>query len=92
VLHESDDTMTESEIILSALTELERARRLYPEWPADLVHAAAVVSEEVGEVTKGCNDLYWHQRGTVDDIRTEAIQAIAMLLRFLAETPRMKGD
>ena len=84
--------MTESEIILSALTELQRARRLYPEWPADLVHAAAVASEEMGEVVKGCNNFYWHHGDdSVDNIRTEAVQTIAMLLRFLAETPAMRG-
>ena len=83
--------MCESDIILAALTELERARRLYPAWPADLVHAAAVASEEMGEVVKSCNSYYWQQGSdTVDDIRTEAIQAIAMLLRFLAETPTVK--
>ncbi len=76
--------MSESDIVLAVLTELDRARARYPRWPADLIHAAAIASEESGEVVKAVNNYVWqHGDDSMDDIRKEAIQAIAMWVRFL---------
>ena len=84
--------MTESDIVLAVLTELDRARARYPRWPADLIHAAAIASEESGEVVKSVNNYVWQQGDdSIADIRKEAIQAIAMWMRFLADSPQM-GD
>ncbi len=82
--------MTEQEIDAAVDAELARARALYPRWPMDIVHAAAIANEESGEVVKAVNNLYWrHGLDSVQDVRKEAIQAIAMWKRFLTETPTM---
>ena len=33
--------------------ELIRARDKFPKWPVDPIHAAAIVSEEAGELVQG---------------------------------------
>lgn len=78
--------------LLPVLDELNRARALYPWWPDDLIRAAAIAAEESGEVVKSCNDLVHHNKATLEDIRAEAIQAAAMWLRFLIETPGVRRD
>lgn len=73
--------------------ELSKARTRYPWWPSDIVHAAAIASEESGEVVKAVNNYYWkHGDDGMDDIRKEAVQAIAMLIRFLVETPEVDSQ
>lgn len=67
--------------------EVSRARGIYPEWQGDLVHAVAVASEEMGEVVKDANNLYWQQKPvTVKQIKQEIVQAMAMLVRLYEET------
>jgi len=76
--------MTDADGFELARVELARARARYPAWPADLVHAAAIASEESGEVVKAVNSYHWQQGDeTLADIRAEAVQAIAMWTRFL---------
>jgi len=78
--------MTDADVFDLARAELARARAKYPHWPADLVHAAAIASEESGEVVKAVNSYHWQQGdATLEDIRAEAVQAIAMWTRFLTE-------
>ena len=62
--------------------ELNRARALYPEWPDDILHQAAIVAEESGEVVKACLDYVYHN-GSKDEICTELVQVIAMCTRML---------
>lgn len=81
-------TLTDDQVFSLVRAELGKARTRYPWWPSDMVHAAAVANEENGEVVKAVNNYYWmHGDETLEDIRKEAIQAIAMWVRFLAETP-----
>ena len=81
---------SDADIFDEVRAELSRARTRYPWWPSDMVHAAAVASEESGEVVKAVNNYFWsHGNDTLDDIRKEAIQAIAMWTRFLTETSDM---
>lgn len=82
--------MTDSELFDRVRLELRYARTRYPAWPVDLIHACAIAAEETGEVVKACNNFYWQQGDdTIDDIRKEAIQAIAMLVRFVNDTKGM---
>lgn len=75
-------------ITLESLNELHRARLLYPNWPADIVHASAVMLEEAGEVLKSANEVRWSQKdATIADVRKEVIQTIAMCYRLLLDTP-----
>lgn len=64
--------------------ELERAIKLYPNWPTDPIHAMAVVNEEVGELNKAIlQQVYEPHKNPPDAVRKEAHQAAAMLIRFL---------
>ena len=67
--------------------EFARAQRLHPIWPADIIHQAAVVAEEAGEVVKAANDYRYHG-GSLEDVRTELVQTGAMVLRMLINLPR----
>ncbi|MFA7662912.1 MAG: hypothetical protein WCX88_03270, partial [Patescibacteria group bacterium] len=63
--------------------ELERARRKFPTWPNDPLHAVGVVGEEFGELTKAVlQHTYEPQKSSLDDVRSESIQTAAMALRF----------
>jgi len=64
------------------LKEMHRAEVLHPNWPTDPVHAAAILSEEAGEVVKAVNNIV-EKHLDDSDYRTEAIQCGAMCLRFL---------
>jgi hypothetical protein len=64
------------------LSELSRAEEKHPEWPADVVHAAAILNEEAGELIQAALDFHC---GKGDKLRLieEATQCGAMALRFL---------
>jgi len=69
--------------------ELERATRKFPTWPTDPIHALKVVDEEVGELSKEVFQMvYEPHKTTMEDVRTEAIQAAAMALRFYLSLDR----
>lgn len=78
--------INESDLILAALDEVDRARQMYPEWPSDIVHATAIIVEESGEVLKEANNLRWNQGGDIAALRKELIQTVAMCMRFAEET------
>lgn len=65
--------------------ELRKARKQWPDWPEDAVHAAAIVAEEAGELVQAANRIRETGRGSVDDLATEAIQTAATAIRFLVE-------
>lgn len=62
--------------------ERERAEKLHPDWPKDIVYRAAIVCEEAGEFLKAVLD-YKSNKGSADDVIKEAIQTGAMIERFL---------
>ena len=39
------------------MIELDRAEMLFPVFPADPVHAAAIIAEEAGELVRACNQV-----------------------------------
>ena len=70
------------------LNELERAENKFPIWPADIVHAGAIVSEESGELIRACLDREYANGGEsdaqlLDECQKEAVQTGAMAFRFL---------
>ena len=71
-----------ADLFEEVLAELDRATAIY-NWPEDLVHQAAIVSEESGELVKAVNNYYWHLKGSKKDIKEEAIQTAAMAIRFI---------
>ena len=71
--------------IEAGLVELCRAKRLYPEWPKDLVHQVAIMAEEAGEALDADEDV----TKTISDVRVELAQTIAMCLRVLENMEKM---
>ncbi len=87
------ELLGDAEVFDMVAAELKKARARYPFWPADIVAAAAIASEEGGEVIKSVNNYYWSQGEEMPgDIRAEAVQAIAMWVRFLTETPAVDSN
>jgi len=80
-------TLDDAQVFALVRAELAKARSRYAWWPADLVQACAIANEESGEVVKAVNNRYWqHGPETIEDIRKEAVQAIAMWVRLLTES------
>jgi hypothetical protein len=73
------------------LEELVRAEELHPFWPIDVIHQAAIVGEEAGEVLKAAIDLHYKDEAEHPIIRaqhrrdliTELVQTGAMVHRML---------
>ena len=66
------------------LAELARAERLHPHWPGhDLVHAAGIVAEESGELMRAALRHEYAEGGTLEDVRTEAVQTATTCIRLL---------
>ncbi len=65
---------------------LGKALRKFPEWPTDPQHAANVIGEEYGELQKALLEhTYEQDKGvTIEDIRNEALQTMAMCHRFIS--------
>lgn len=75
-----------AEIIIAkdVLDELVRAEKIHPNYPSDPVHAAAIISEEAGEIVKAVNNIIDGKKtGRDSDYKTEAIHCAAMCIRFL---------
>lgn len=68
------------------IVELDRAMRQHPEWPTDIIHAAAVIMEEAGELMKACLDLVYFG-GSERSIRNEVVSVAAMAERFMLHFP-----
>lgn len=79
-------TTTPLSVIFKSITnELERAHQKFPRWPDDPLHAVGVVNEEVGELSKAVlQQVYEPTKNPADAVRKEAVQAAAMLVRFIA--------
>lgn len=69
-------------IVEQILNELEKAEKKHPQWPTDVIHAAAIIAEESGELVRAA--LQWnYEDGNQDELKKEAIQTAAMCIRFL---------
>lgn len=68
------------------IVELDRATRQHPEWPDDIIHAAAVIMEEAGELMKACLDLVYFG-GSERSVRNEVVSVAAMAERFMLHFP-----
>lgn len=74
--------MKTEKIVIEVLAELERAETIHQNYPTNTFKALAIWQEEIGEVTKALLD-FEDKGASPEDIKTEAIQAIAMGFRFL---------
>jgi len=66
--------------------EMKRAKDKFPWWPADRIHAAAIVAEEAGELLQATLQARY-ENGSFERIRKEAIQTATMAIRFLENLP-----
>lgn len=74
--------MVPNTIMNAIFMEVERAQKKHPDWPTDMIHAAAIVGEESGELTRAA--LQWTYEGAdIIDAQKEAIQVAATAIRFL---------
>lgn len=74
--------MNEQKVIDLIMDEVRRAARKHPHWPDDPIHAAAIVSEESGELIQASLQ-YHYESGTRDEVQKEAIQTAATCVRLL---------
>lgn len=89
----NSETIRTELISQDAFAELDSARRHYPDWPIDIVHASAIMVEEAGEVLKVANNLRWHQKDSdLSEFRKEVVQTIAMCFRLLLDTPLQEKE
>ena len=72
--------------------EVKIAIRQHPNWPDDIIHAAAVVVEEAGELMKAAlQSVYEPEKSNLIDARIEAIQTAATCVRFIHGIDREIG-
>jgi hypothetical protein len=74
--------MTEEKAIEMIIAELRRAEIIHPFWPTDIIHQAATLGEEAGEVLQEANN-YVYEGGSKDQVVKECIHTGAMAIRML---------
>lgn len=70
-------------------SELNRAKKKWPNWPENIFEQLAVMQEEAGEVTMAVLH-YVHEGGNIEDVKSELIQTAAMCMRMLENLPMVK--
>lgn len=69
--------------------EIANAINKFPTWPTDPLHALAVLGDEFGELTKAMLQLtYEPHKSSVEKVRTEALQTVAVALRLFRSLDR----
>ena len=71
------------------LDELKKAKLKWPNWLDDPIHAAAILSEESGELVQAAND-FSYSEGSKEQMILEAAQAGATAIRFLENIDEYK--
>lgn len=61
---------------------IESAQRKFPHWPDDMVHGAAIVAEESGELTQAALNHYYHKKDE-SHIYIEATHTACTAIRTL---------
>lgn len=74
--------MNINDVIGKITEELRRAEDIHPEYPKDIVYQCAIMIEEAGETMKAVLD-YKSNKVPLNEVKKEAIQTGAMVLRFL---------
>lgn len=78
--------MTNKRIIAEVLKELMAAETKHPAWPKDLIHQAAIVCEESGELIQ-CALQIRYEKNSLDNLKKEALHTIATAFRLLKNLP-----
>ena len=81
------------EVLRDVRAELASAKRKFPTWPDDIIHASAIVAEEAGELVKECNEwVYEPGKTNLEAVEKEARQVAASALRFLISSRTCHGE
>lgn len=75
--------------LVTIMDQISYAEKKHPNWPKDIIHGAAIVGEESGELTQAALQ-YEYEKGQYYKIHKEAIQVAAMAIRLLKNTPEKK--
>lgn len=67
-------------------SELNRAKKKWPDWPENIFEQLAIMQEEAGEVTMAVLH-YVHEGGNIGDVKSELIHTAAMCMRMLENLP-----
>lgn len=79
--------------VAKVLLELGKAMQKHPEWPSDVVHAAAIVAEESGELVRAAIQCHYGEKDCDKrDLAKEASHTAATAIRFLVNPYRLPGD
>lgn len=70
------------DILIAISDELAKAQAKHPQWPDDIIHAAAIVNEEAGELTRAALQ-FTYQEGRIEEVQKEAIQTAVTAIRLL---------
>lgn len=62
--------------------ELQRAKKMHPVWPDDIIHQTAIMAEEAGEALQATLNFVYHG-GSYKKMQQEIIHTGAMVLRWL---------
>ena len=75
---------TRSAVIGKIVDEVERASAKHPNWPEDIVYAAAIVAEESGELIRAAVQHEMESEfGCIEEVTKEAVQTAATCIRLL---------
>lgn len=78
-----------TEIFSDIQSELDRAKKLHPDFPESVVRMVAIMAEESGEALREANRIEDDGNGDVEALKTELIQTAAMCVRCLEN---LKGE
>ena len=74
--------MKTEQVIGLVMAEIDRAEKIHPAWPRDVVKAASICAEECGELVREANN-HDERKGSKKAMITEAIHTAATAIRFL---------
>lgn len=74
--------MTENQIIEIMLRAVSESEVKHPAWPEDIIHAAAIVSEESGELVQASLQYIYESANPVC-IQKEAVHTLVTAFRLL---------
>ena len=82
-------TLDQKRWLCTIIQEYHHAKEKHPDWSNDLIHRAAIVAEECGELVQAALQ-HHYEGGQYYLMHKEAIQTAATCLRFLIEAPELK--
>ena len=68
--------------VLAIEAEVDRARKMHPDWPPDIIHQAGIAGEEAGEMIKAAVDEVY-KGDPREAVLRDALHTIAVGVRIL---------